>query len=130
MGLFTHWRNTVMLIYIALTALVIEWQTIISITGGIISLTTFLWMIFRGFNSKLSKKTYYEDKEMLSEVLKCKSDKDYVDSADKTLLMMIKEIQDTNKSDHGTIRTDIENRLKSMDNKLDILLAGKINHDK
>jgi hypothetical protein len=115
-----------MLIYIVTTALVIEWQTIVSIIGGIVSLTTFLWMIFRGFNSKLSKKTYYEDQDILDEKLNSKAEKVYVDSADKTMLMMIKEVQQYNAIDHSNIRTDIENRLKSMDNKLDILIETKL----
>jgi len=75
------------------------------------------WTVNRGINKAISKKANRE------ELRKCESDmKIYIDNSDKSLLMMIKEVKESNNKDHDLIQHGIDERLKSMDCKLDLLI--------
>ena len=55
-----------------------------------------------------------------------KADKTYVDSSDKQLLLMIKDLKGDNNREHDQIRNDIQDKLESMDCKLNLLLDANL----
>jgi len=118
--------------YIMGTALVIEWQDIGIVISVLISIFVFGWNLFKGFNSRVSKIVYKEDKKILEHKLESMK-KEFNDiiiyKEEENIGSHIRLSQETERY-YGILEKKFDKLINIIDSKLDILIKSSLTNGK